>query len=631
MRAKWKVAILAGIAVLCSAGTYAALSWGKTDEARALFEEAGASLEAGPAEALAEEIAYSDFLRLLDDGAVAGLVLKEDRLAIRTHAGGFTTTLLPEGFAPEMAARAGKAGVELAFLAPDDGRFMDLMISLVPVLILLGPILYLVGGGLGRGGLLGIGRSPAQLIDPKRNGFSFADVAGVEDAKEELAEVIAFLKDPARFQSLGGRMPKGLLLLGPPGTGKTLLARAVAGEAKVPFFSISGSEFVEMFVGLGARRVRSLFRAARKQAPCIVFIDEIDAVGRRRNGGGGGGHDEHDQTLNQLLVEIDGFDPSEGVVLIGATNRPDVLDPALLRPGRFDRQVNVANPDLKGRIEILTVHMRKLKLEPKVQPLDLARGTSGFSGADLANLVNEAALIAARRGADAVDMAAFEAAKDKILMGSERRSLTMSEEERRLTAYHEAGHALVALNEPDSDPLHKATILPRGRSLGMVVRLPERDRLSSTRAKLEADLAVAMGGRAAEELVFGVGRVTTGAAADIEMATHIARNMVCKWGMSDRLGLVAYAEEGAPPTGYDRAAMTDTTAALINGEVRAIVERAHGRALAMLTEQAPTLDALAQALLERETLDAEEIRAVVRASGATDRANAPSGVPRVLN
>ncbi len=624
MTAKWKVAILAGIAVLCSAATYVALSWGEGDESRSLFEEAGVGRAAGSAEALPAEIAYSDFLRLLDQGAIAGLVLKEDQLAIRTHGGGYTLTLLPDGFASEVAARAADAGVELAFLAPEDGRLMDLMISLVPALILLGPILYLLGGGFGRNGLLGIGRSPAQLIDAKRNGFSFADVAGVEDAKEELAEVIAFLKNPARFQSLGGRMPKGLLLLGPPGTGKTLLARAVAGEAVVPFFSISGSEFVEMFVGLGARRVRSLFRAARKQAPCIIFIDEIDAVGRRRNGGGGGGHDEHDQTLNQLLVEIDGFDPSEGVVLIGATNRPDVLDPALLRPGRFDRQVNVGNPDLKGRAQILAVHLRKLKLAEGVEPLSIARGTPGLSGADLANLVNEAALIAARRGAEAVDPAAFEAAKDKILMGAERRSLTMSEEERRLTAYHEAGHALVALNESDSDPLHKATILPRGRSLGMVVRLPERDRVSATRAKLEADLAVAMGGRAAEELVFGPERVTTGAAADIETATHIARNMVCKWGMSGRLGLVAYAEEGAPSTGYDKAAMTGSTAAMINDEVRAIVDRAHGRARAVLTQQGPALDALAQALLDRETLDAEQIRAVVGAAGGGAEARPPT-------
>ncbi|MCI0430996.1 MAG: ATP-dependent zinc metalloprotease FtsH [Rhodospirillales bacterium] len=614
MTAKWKVATLAGIAVLCSVGTYVALNWRDSDESRALFEDAGIGGTIWSTDALPAEIAYSDFLRLLDQGAIAGLVLKEDRLAIRTRGGGYTLTLLPEGFAPEVATRAAAAGVELAFLPPEDGRLADLMISLIPALILLGPILYLLAGGFGRNGLLGIGRSPAQLIDPKRNGFSFADVAGVEDAKEELAEVIAFLKDPGRFQSLGGRMPKGLLLLGPPGTGKTLLARAVAGEAKVPFFSISGSEFVEMFVGLGARRVRSLFRAARRQAPCIVFIDEIDAVGRRRNGGGGAGHDEHDQTLNQLLVEIDGFDPAEGVVLIGATNRPDVLDPALLRPGRFDRQVNVGNPDLKGRAQILAVHMRKLKVAEEVDPLAIARGTPGFSGADLANLVNEAALIAARRGAEAVDAAAFEAAKDKLLMGAERRSLTMSEEERRLTAYHEAGHALIALNEPHSDPLHKATILPRGRSLGQVVRLPERDQISATRAKLEADLAVAMGGRAAEELVFGPDRVTTGAAADIEMATHIARNMVCKWGMSARLGLVAYAEDGAPSTGYDKASMTDSTGAMINDEVRAILDRAHVRARSVLIQQAPALKALAQALLERETLDAEEIRAVVRSA-----------------
>ena len=612
MTAKWKIAVLAGAAILCSAGTYLALSWGDRDESRSLFDEAGTERPFGSPESLPSAIAYSDFLRLLDQGAVAGLVLKEDKLAIRTHAGGYTVTLLPDGFAPELAARASAAGVELTFLAPEDRRFTDLLISLIPALILLGPILYLLGGGFGRNGLLGIGRSPAQLIDPKRNGLSFADVAGVEDAKEELSEVIAFLKDPARFQSLGGRMPKGLLLLGPPGTGKTLLARAVAGEAKVPFFSISGSEFVEMFVGLGARRVRSLFRVARKQAPCIIFIDEIDAVGRRRNGGGGsGGHDEHDQTLNQLLVEIDGFDPSEGVVLIGATNRQDVLDPALLRPGRFDRRVNVGNPDLKGRHQILSVHLRKLKLATGVDPLTIARGTPGFSGADLANLVNEAALIAARRGAESVDAPDFEMARDKVLMGAERRSLTMSAEERRLTAYHEAGHALVALNEPDSDPLHKATIMPRGGSLGMVVRLPERDRVSATRAKLEADLAIAMGGRAAEELIFGPERITTGAAADIEMATHIARNMVCKWGMSARLGLVTYAEEGAPATGYDKAAMSDSTATLINDEVRLILERSYARAKTVLTERSHSLHALAVALLEYETLDADAIRAIV--------------------
>jgi len=611
MTAKWKIAILAGVAIFCSAGTYVALGWGVRDEARSLFEEAGTERPSESLKSLPTEIAYSDFLRLLDQGAVAGLVLKEDKLAIRTRDGGYTTTLLPDGFAPELATRASAAEVELRFLAPEDRRLTDLLISLIPALILLGPILYLLGGGFGRNGLLGIGRSPAQLIDPKRNGLSFADVAGVEDAKEELSEVIAFLKDPARFQFLGGRMPKGLLLLGPPGTGKTLLARAVAGEAKVPFFSISGSEFVEMFVGLGARRVRSLFRAARRQAPCIIFIDEIDAVGRRRNGGGGGGHDEHDQTLNQLLVEIDGFDPADGVVLIGATNRQDVLDPALLRPGRFDRRVNVGNPDLKGRQQILSVHLRKLKLATTVDPLTIARGTPGFSGADLANLVNEAALIAARRGADAVGDPDFELARDKVMMGAERRSLTMSAEERRLTAYHEAGHALVALNEPDSDPLHKATIIPRGGSLGMVVRLPERDRVSATRAKLEADLAVAMGGRAAEELIFGPERVTTGAAGDIEMATHIARNMVCKWGMSDRLGLVTYAQEGAPPAAYDKAAMSDSTAALINDEVRLILERAYARARGVLTERPYALHALATALLEQETLDAPAIRAIV--------------------
>ena len=392
----------------------------------------------------------------------------------------------------------------------------------------------------GRGGAMGFGRSKAKLLTENKNKVTFNDVAGIDEAKEELVEIVEFLKDPRKFQKLGGRIPKGALLIGPPGTGKTLLARAVAGEAGVPFFTISGSDFVEMFVGVGASRVRDMFEQGRRNAPCIIFIDEIDAVGRSRGAGLGGGNDEREQTLNQILVEMDGFDTQEGIILVAATNRPDVLDPALLRPGRFDRQVVVPNPDILGREAILKVHIKKISVAPDVDIRTIARGTPGFSGADLANIVNESALLAARKNKKIVTMVDFEEAKDKVMMGSERRSLVMSQEEKELTAYHEGGHAIVALNQPASDPIHKATIIPRGRALGMVMRLPERDQLSMAREKMLADITVAMGGRVAEEIIFGDDKVTSGASSDIEMATKMARNMVTKYGMSEKLGPLQY-------------------------------------------------------------------------------------------
>ncbi|MEO0392366.1 MAG: ATP-dependent zinc metalloprotease FtsH, partial [Pseudomonadota bacterium] len=437
-------------------------------------------------------------------------------------------------------------------------------------------------------------------------------VAGIDEAKQELQEIVEFLKDPQKFQRLGGKIPKGVLLVGPPGTGKTLTARAVAGEANVPFFTISGSDFVEMFVGVGASRVRDMFEQGKKNAPCIIFIDEIDAVGRHRGAGLGGGNDEREQTLNQLLVEMDGFEANEGVILIAATNRPDVLDPALLRPGRFDRQVVVPNPDVAGREKILKVHMRKVPLAADVVPRTIARGTPGFSGADLANLVNEAALLAARRTKRVVGMSEFEDAKDKVMMGSERKSMVMTDDEKKLTAYHEGGHAIVAVHCPASDPVHKATIIPRGRALGMVMRLPEGDRISMSREKLEADLAVAMGGRVAEEIIFGYEKVTTGASSDIQMATSMARRMVTEWGMSDKLGPLKYSEDQQEVfLGHSVAQqknMSDATAQLVDSEIRSIVDGAYEHAKKVLTDNMDDLVKVSEALLEYETLTGDEIR-----------------------
>ena len=468
----------------------------------------------------------------------------------------------------------------------------------------------------GSGKALGFGKSKARLLNEQQGKVTFEDVAGIDEAKTELEEIVEFLKDPAKFQRLGGKIPKGCLLVGPPGTGKTLLARAIAGEADVPFFTISGSDFVEMFVGVGASRVRDMFEQGKKNAPCIIFIDEIDAVGRHRGAGLGGGNDEREQTLNQLLVEMDGFEANEGVILIAATNRPDVLDPALLRPGRFDRQVVVPNPDILGREKILKVHMRKVPLSDDVQPRTIARGTPGFSGADLANLVNEAALLAARKGRRTVSNLEFEESKDKVMMGSERRSMVMTDDEKKLTAYHEAGHAIVALNCIASDPIHKATIIPRGRALGMVLRLPEGDRVSLARDKLYADLRVACGGRIAEEMIFGIDKVTTGASSDIKMVSETARRMVTEWGLSQKLGFLAYsADEQEVFLGRSVAQqknISDSTAKIIDEEIRKIIDEAYIDAQKILKRKKNDLDLIAKALIEYESLSGDEIKDILR-------------------
>src|SRR4030095_3008963 len=459
---------------------------------------------------------------------------------------------------------------------------------------------------------LSFGKSRAKLLNNQQKRVTFKDVAGVEEAKEELQEIIEFLKEPQKFQKLGGRIPKGVLMMGPPGTGKTLLARAIAGEANVPFFSISGSDFVEMFVGVGASRVRDLFEQGKKNAPCIIFIDEIDAVGRHRGAGLGGGNDEREQTLNQLLVEMDGFEAHEGVILIAATNRPDVLDPALLRPGRFDRQVVVPNPDVGGREQILKVDVRKVPLAPDVNLRTIARGTPGFSGADLANLINEAALMAARRNKRMVTQSEFEDAKDKVMMGAERKSLVMTEEEKLLTAYHEGGHAIVALNVKATDPVHKATIIPRGRALGMVMQLPERDKLSMSREQMTSRLAIMMGGRVAEEVIFGREKVTSGAASDIEQATRLARMMVTRWGLSEELGTVSYGEnQDEVFLGYQvsrQQNISEETSRKIDTEIRRFVEEVYNEATRILTEKRQDLETLAKGLLEFETLSGDEIQ-----------------------
>jgi cell division protease FtsH len=492
---------------------------------------------------------------------------------------------------------------------------MDILISWFPMLLLIAVWIYFMrqmqGGGAGGRGAMSFGKSKAKMMSEDQVKVSFADVAGCDEAKEEVSELVDFLRDPSKFQKLGGKIPRGVLMVGSPGTGKTLLAKAIAGEAKVPFFTISGSDFVEMFVGVGASRVRDMFDTAKKHAPCIIFIDEIDAVGRHRGAGLGGGHDEREQTLNQLLVEMDGFEGNEGVIVIAATNRPDVLDPALLRPGRFDRQVVVPAPDVRGREQILKVHMRKVPLSDNVRPNLIARGTPGFSGADLANLVNEAALFAARSGKRTVDMADFERAKDKIMMGAERKSMVMSEAEKRLTAYHEAGHAIVGRSVPEHDPVYKVSIIPRGRALGVTMFLPEEDRYSHSKTRLESQIASLFGGRIAEELIFGVDRVTTGASNDIERATLIARNMVTKWGLSDRLGPLAYSEEegevflGRQVTQTKQ--MSDETAHAIDEEIRRIIDGSYERARGILLDNMERLHAMAKALMKYETIDEPQI------------------------
>ncbi len=565
------------------------------------------------------EIAYSDFIAEVEGGNVNNVVIEGSRISGHYKDGQQEFfTRAPEadsGLIPLLR----ESGVHFKVEESDDGSrsLFDVVLSWFPILLLIGVWIFFMRQMQGGGGkAMGFGKSRAKLLTEKFGRVTFDDVAGIDEAKVELEEIVEFLRDPQKFQRLGGKIPKGCLLVGPPGTGKTLLARAIAGEANVPFFTISGSDFVEMFVGVGASRVRDLFEQGKKNAPCIIFIDEIDAVGRHRGAGLGGGHDEREQTLNQLLVEMDGFEANEGVILIAATNRPDVLDPALLRPGRFDRQVVVPNPDILGREKILKVHLRKVPLAPDVNPRTIARGTPGFSGADLANLVNEAALLAARKNRRVVTMQDLEDAKDKVMMGTERRSMVMTEEEKQLTAYHEAGHAVAALHSPASDPIHKATIIPRGRALGMVMRLPERDEYSMARDKLHANLVVAMGGRIAEQMIFGYDKVTTGASGDISQATRTARSMVTVWGMSDKLGPLRYNEDqeeiflGHSVTQTKN--VSNATAKLIDEEVRRIVDEAYSACEKILKENKKELVAVAEALLEYETLTGEEIQAVVR-------------------
>ena len=495
--------------------------------------------------------------------------------------------------------------------------FFSIILSLFPMLLLVGVWIYFMRQmQSGSGKALGFGKSKAKMLTEKTGKITFKDVAGIDESKQELEEIIEFLRDPGKFQKLGGRIPKGVLLVGPPGCGKTLLARAIAGEADVPFFTISGSDFVEMFVGVGASRVRDMFEQGKKNAPCIIFIDEIDAVGRHRGAGLGGGNDEREQTLNQLLVEMDGFESNEGVIIIAATNRPDVLDPALLRPGRFDRQVVVPNPDILGREQILKVHLRKISQSPNVDPKIIARGTPGFSGADLANLVNEAALLAARKDKRYVTMQEMEDAKDKVLMGTERKSMLLTNEVKKLTAYHESGHAIVALHLKDSDPIHKATIIPRGLSLGLVMRLPEHDKITLTKAEIEADLAVAMGGRISEELIFGSSKITTGAQSDISMATNYAKKMVTEWGMSNKLGQIAYGEnEQEIFLGHSvtqKKSVSENTAQEIDKEVKRIIIESQKKARLIIKKNIKQLHRLAKGLLKHETLNREEINDIIK-------------------
>jgi cell division protease FtsH len=551
-----------------------------------------------------DAIGYSDFRDRVAEGTVRDVQISEDRISgTLTNGDAFST--VPVANDTSLTQLLDENGVSYSGAAKEEmGVLTYILIQSLPFILILGIAFFAlrqVQKGGGAGGAMGFGKSKAKLLTERQGKVTFDDVAGIDEAREELEEIVEFLKDPSRFSKLGGQIPKGALLVGSPGTGKTLLARAIAGEAGVPFFTISGSDFVEMFVGVGASRVRDMFEQAKKNAPCILFIDEIDAVGRSRGHGLGNSNDEREQTLNQLLVEMDGFEANEGIIIIAATNRPDVLDPALLRPGRFDRQVVVPVPDIEGREKILAVHMKKLPLAPDVNPRTIARGTPGFSGADLANLCNEAALLAARRNKRLVAMQEFEDAKDKVMMGAERRSMVMTEDEKKMTAYHEAGHALVSLNEPASDPIHKATIIPRGRALGMVMRLPERDNYSYHRDKMHANLAVAMGGRVAEEIIFGHDKVSSGASGDIQYATDLARNMVTKWGMSDKLGPLQYEQSQEGYLGMGQTARTMSgaeTNKLIDEEIKRLVEDGLKRATDILTDQEDKLHLLAQAMLE---------------------------------
>jgi len=601
----------------------------------AVFNNLGGQAQMG------SQISYSEFINDVKTGQVETATISGREITgrLRGSSGAFNT-YSPETDNRSLIGELLDAGVEIKAEPPENPNFLlQLLLNTFPFLLFIGIWIYFMrqmqGGGGGRGAM-SFGKSKARLMNEDQVKVTFADVAGVEEAKDEVEELVEFLRDPGKFQKLGGKIPRGVLMVGSPGTGKTLLAKAIAGEAKVPFFTISGSDFVEMFVGVGASRVRDMFDQAKKHAPCIIFIDEIDAVGRHRGAGLGGGHDEREQTLNQLLVEMDGFEGNEGIIVIAATNRPDVLDPALLRPGRFDRQVVVPLPDVRGREQILRVHMSKVPVADDVRPDLIARGTPGFSGADLANLVNEAALFAARADKKLVEMSEFEHAKDKIMMGAERRSMVMSEDEKKLTAYHEAGHAIVGRLVPDHDPVYKVTIIPRGRALGVTMFLPEQDRYSNSKLGLESKISALYGGRVAEEIIFGADRVTTGASSDIERATELARNMVTKWGLSDNLGPLAYSEEegevflGRSTTQPKQ--ISGSTKESIDSEVRAIIDRNYDRAEDILRERLDILHLMADALIKYETIDVKQIDAIMDGrmpdppSGWSDDSSSGGGV-----
>jgi len=580
----------------------------------------------GPRQGTSNHVDYSQFIADVKSGQVEKVRMEDGTIHGKMKDGVAFSTYSPETNNAPLIGLLLDHGVEIEAQPPaQQGVLMQIFISWFPMLLLIAVWIFFMRqmqGGAGGRGALSFGKSRARLLGEDQVKITFADVAGVEEAKEEVGELVEFLRDPGKFQKLGGKIPRGVLMIGPPGTGKTLLAKAIAGEAKVPFFTISGSDFVEMFVGVGASRVRDMFDQAKKHAPCIVFIDEIDAVGRHRGAGLGGGHDEREQTLNQLLVEMDGFEGNEGIIIIAATNRPDVLDPALLRPGRFDRHVVVPLPDIRGREQILKVHMRKAPIAEDVKPSIIARGTPGFSGADLANLVNEAALFAARANKRLVEMDDFEKAKDKIMMGAERRSMVMTEDEKRLTAYHESGHAIVGRSVPSHDPVYKVTIIPRGRALGVTMFLPEQDRLSYSKERLESQLCSLFGGRVAEEIIFGPSQVTTGASNDIERATDLARNMVTKWGLSEKLGPLAYTkDEGEVFLGHSvtqHKMMSDETAHAIDEEVRSIIERSYGRAKSIIDSNEDKLHMMAEALIKYETIESDQIDDIM--AGITPRA-----------
>ncbi len=563
------------------------------------------------------KISFSDFIAATESGNVSEVNISGNSVTGFLNDGRPFNTYAPNY--PNLVDKLNESGVKITAEPAERSMhpLLSVLLSWFPMLLLIGVwIFFMRQMQSGGGKAMGFGKSKAKLLNEAVGKVTFDDVAGIDEAKQELEEVVEFLKDPQKFSRLGGKIPRGALLVGPPGTGKTLLARAIAGEANVPFFSISGSDFVEMFVGVGASRVRDMFDQGKKNAPCIVFIDEIDAVGRHRGAGLGGGNDEREQTLNQLLVEMDGFEANAGVIIIAATNRPDVLDPALLRPGRFDRQITVNNPDVMGRDKILKVHIKKIKVSPKFDSKIIARGTPGFSGADLANLVNEAALLAARKNKRMVTLEDFESAKDKVMMGAEKRSMVMSEDEKKLTAYHEAGHAVATLHSPASDPIHKATIIPRGRALGMVMRLPEKDQLSMRKDQMKAHLLIATGGRIAEEMIFGKDKITNGAASDIQMVTNLSKKMITEWGMSEKLGRLRYNNDSEEVfLGHSVAQsknLSDSTAKLIDEEVRFLAEEAENNCRKILQDNIDELHIVAKGLLEYETLSGDEIKDLIK-------------------